>query len=153
MGECLIAAIGEVLGGAATPPIVNAWTKAYGFLANLFIQTEKDVREQAASVSGFTGFTKMNVKEIDSAMSEGKVLYVVPASGLVPKALKGQYSAIVVDGIPGVGESMLTGIVTEESSTELRLLVAENGEKANTHLLKTVRKGSSITVGMVCGAV
>lgn len=108
VGECLIAAIGEVLGPAATPPIVHAWTQAYGFLANLFIQTEKDVRAQAAAASGYNRFTSMTVRDIDSSMGDGKGVYLVPASGLIPKAQKGQYAAINVKNIPGIGESMLT---------------------------------------------
>lgn len=153
VGECLIAAIGEVLGAAATPPIVHAWTQAYGFLANLFILTEQDVRQKAASISGYDGFIPMNVKGIHSASGEGVVLYLVPKSGLIPKAKKGQYAAIVVNDIPKVGESMLTANVSEESESELRLEVPDNGEMSNSHLLKTVVSGSQITVGMICGEV
>ncbi len=147
----MIAAIGDVLGAAATPSIVHAWTQAYGFLANLFIQVEKDIRAEAASISGYDGFVPMTVKGVESANSAGSTLYLVPKSGLIPKAKKGQYAAIVVPDIPNVGESMLTANVSEESSSELRLVVPQNGDMANNHLMKTVKSGSIITVGMICG--
>jgi len=40
VGKYLIQAIGQVLGDAATPPIVDAWTAAYGALAAVFINRE-----------------------------------------------------------------------------------------------------------------
>lgn len=41
VGENLIWAIGHVLGDAATPEIIDAWTKTYGVIADVFIQMEK----------------------------------------------------------------------------------------------------------------
>ncbi|MGL6249842.1 MAG: globin domain-containing protein, partial [Billgrantia desiderata] len=38
VGECLMAAIGEVLGEAVTPDIANAWSALYGELAGLLIE-------------------------------------------------------------------------------------------------------------------
>jgi len=69
VGECLIAAIGKVLGDAATPPIVNAWIEAYDYLAHIFITTENDVRTAAAKVAGYDGFANMSVtkKIVDAA--------------------------------------------------------------------------------------
>ncbi|MDE7469055.1 MAG: hypothetical protein K2M30_02070, partial [Desulfovibrionaceae bacterium] len=37
VGECLLVAIQEVLGDAATPEILTAWEKAYGALAEYYI--------------------------------------------------------------------------------------------------------------------
>ena len=41
VGGCLLKAIKEVLGDAATDEIVEDWKKAFFFLADLFISTEK----------------------------------------------------------------------------------------------------------------
>ena len=47
IGECLLAAMKDVLGDAATPEVMEAWTEAYNSLANIFITREKEIyREQ-----------------------------------------------------------------------------------------------------------
>jgi nitric oxide dioxygenase len=45
VGRFLIQAIGQVLGDAATPDIVDAWTNAYGVLAGVFIGREAQMYE------------------------------------------------------------------------------------------------------------
>ncbi|GAB0494820.1 hypothetical protein MMPV_006116 [Pyropia vietnamensis] len=52
IGSCLIAAIGDVLGAAATPEIVAAWTEAYGFLADALKATEAKVAAGLAEKTG-----------------------------------------------------------------------------------------------------
>ncbi len=43
IGACLIEAIKDVLGDAATPEVLVAWTEAYNNLADIFIGVEKDM--------------------------------------------------------------------------------------------------------------
>ena len=43
VGKCLLQAIQQVLGAAATPEIVSAWADAYGALAELLIGAEEEV--------------------------------------------------------------------------------------------------------------
>lgn len=43
VGKHLLGAIKEVLGDAATDEIINAWEKVYGVLAEVFINTEKEI--------------------------------------------------------------------------------------------------------------
>lgn len=52
VSECMLAAIGEVLGEAATPEIVTGWTEGLDFLSNLLIGLEKDLAEELASKPG-----------------------------------------------------------------------------------------------------
>lgn len=153
IGECLIAAIGQVLGEAATPAIVDAWTQAYDYLANMFVSIEEEIRNKAAAAAGYEGFTEMQVKRIEENIGEnkGKVLHLLPPTGVVPQARAGQYAAIVVMEVAGVGDSMLTATVETESATELRLTVPSNGEAANEKLLGCVEEGMKVTVGMPCG--
>lgn len=153
VGECLIAAIGDVLGEAATPAVVNAWTQAYGYLAGLFINIEKEVYDSASEAAGYRGFTQMTVQQIVDGEDGSKVLYVIPDSGKIPAARQGQYAAIQVNGVPIYDETMLTADINEESDSELRLVVVANGEAANTHLLTTVERGAQLMVGMPCGQV
>ena len=47
IGECLLAAMKDILGDAATPEVMEAWTEAYNSLAAIFITREKEIyREQ-----------------------------------------------------------------------------------------------------------
>ena len=43
IGQNLLAAIKEVLGDAATDEVINAWEEAYGVIAKVFIDIEKDM--------------------------------------------------------------------------------------------------------------
>lgn len=43
VGKHLLEAIKEVLGDAATDEIIDAWAKTYGVLAEVFINTEKEI--------------------------------------------------------------------------------------------------------------
>jgi len=52
VGQHLLAAIKEVLGEAATTDIVDAWAEAYQELADIFIQAEARLYEEAAARPG-----------------------------------------------------------------------------------------------------
>lgn len=43
VGKNLLAAIKDILGDAATDEIMEAWGKAYGVIAEIFIQVEKEI--------------------------------------------------------------------------------------------------------------
>lgn len=43
VGQNLLIAIKEVLGDAATDEVLNAWGEAYGVIAQVFIDVEKDI--------------------------------------------------------------------------------------------------------------
>ena len=45
VGSNLLVAIKEVLGDAATDEVIEAWGKAYGVIADVFIQVEKEIYE------------------------------------------------------------------------------------------------------------
>jgi nitric oxide dioxygenase len=46
VGESLLIAIKEVLGDTATDEVMDAWSEAYGFLAEVFIVKEKELYAQ-----------------------------------------------------------------------------------------------------------
>ncbi|MBP0020017.1 MAG: bacitracin resistance protein BacA [Cyanobacteria bacterium SBLK] len=51
IGECLLAAMKDVLGDAATPEVMAAWAEAYNSLADIFISREKEIyREQETQI-------------------------------------------------------------------------------------------------------
>ncbi|UBH13876.1 globin domain-containing protein [Macrococcus armenti] len=62
VGENLIWAIQHVLGDAATPEIVDAWTKTYGVIADLFIQMEAALYDEA-DWQDFVSFKVVDIKD------------------------------------------------------------------------------------------
>ncbi|NCU17809.1 NO-inducible flavohemoprotein [Pallidibacillus pasinlerensis] len=102
VGENLLYAIKEVLGDAATDEILKAWEEAYGEIANVFIQIEAKMYEEAALKRGgwadFKPFTVVKkVKESDEITS----FYLKALDGTpVPEFQPGQYITVKVV-IPG----------------------------------------------------
>jgi len=105
VGECIIAAIQDVLKEAATPEIVNAWKEAFGYLAEIFINRENQLRKESAEQpGGWEGFRKFvvakKVKESDVAYS----FYLKPQdNGPLPSFHPGQYITIKPENLPSVG--------------------------------------------------
>mgnify|MGYP003674382023 CR=1 FL=1 len=93
VGKHLIASIQEVLGEAATPEILDAWTAAYTQLANLMIGHEASLYEQQTSrVNGWTGWRPFKVKNKVDESTEITSFYLYPADGgKVARHLPGQY--------------------------------------------------------------
>lgn len=77
-----MAAVKKVLGDAATEDVCAAWTEAYGFLASLFISTEKAIREaRAAAPGGWEGWRNFVVKEKVKESDEIVSLHLTPQDG------------------------------------------------------------------------
>lgn len=94
VGHHLIGAIGEVLGDALTNDIKEAWIAAYGQLADIFIQREKQLYDANGSWKDWRKF-KIVKKE---AENEGVTsFYLEPVDGnALPKFLPGQYVSLQV---------------------------------------------------------
>ncbi|WP_050181733.1 NO-inducible flavohemoprotein [Domibacillus robiginosus] len=102
VGEYLLKAIKGVLGEAATDDIINAWAEAYGVIAQVFIDVEKEMYAQAEQQQNgwkdFKGFIiERKVKESSLITS----FYLKAKDGEpVPAYLPGQYITIRTS-IPG----------------------------------------------------
>lgn len=97
----LIGAIGQVLGDAATPEIVDAWTAAYGVLASVFIGREAQLYKADEKWTGWRKFRiSRRVLEADDIAS----FHLEPVDGIVPlpKFLPGQYVSLQVT-VPQLG--------------------------------------------------
>ncbi|OMD00500.1 NO-inducible flavohemoprotein [Paenibacillus sp. FSL R5-0636] len=98
VGETLLAAIGQVLGDAATPEIIDAWAKAYGVIADAFIGVEAEKYREAAEIpGGWSGFRNFvvtkKVKESELITS----FYLSPEDGgAIASYLPGQYITVRV---------------------------------------------------------
>lgn len=96
IGRHLLSSIGEVLGDAATPELLDAWSAAYGQLASLMIGIEADLyAAQADKRGGWTGWrpfvVRTKVVESDGITS----FYLYPADGgAVANHGPGQYLSI-----------------------------------------------------------
>ena len=58
VGHHLIESIKEVLGAAATPELIDAWTAAYGMLADILIKAEQDIYNQQTAAQPRSGIRR-----------------------------------------------------------------------------------------------
>ncbi|WP_367108848.1 globin domain-containing protein [uncultured Psychrobacter sp.] len=76
VGKHLLGAIKEVLGEAANDDIIQAWTQAYDEIADVFIQLEDDMYEQAM----WDGFIPFKVVEKKAAAQDIAAFTVAPVN-------------------------------------------------------------------------
>ncbi|MFT8464444.1 NO-inducible flavohemoprotein [Acetobacter persici] len=104
VGRALLGAIAHVLGDAATPDIMDAWAKAYGFLADVLISRESQIYKAHADAPG--GWEGWRTFTIRSRTQEGACVTsydLVPTDGKPVMAHKpGQYLSFSVT-VPGHG--------------------------------------------------
>src|SRR3954470_15421754 len=98
VGKHLVASIGEVLGDAAKPELLDAWTTAYSELAAIFISTEANLyRDSVAKEGGWTGWRPLIVKKKQKESKEITSFYLYPADGGKKASfLPGQYITVRV---------------------------------------------------------
>ncbi|KAH6640083.1 flavohemo protein [Truncatella angustata] len=94
VGEHLIAAVAAVLGDAVTPEVTDAWTAAYGALADIFINREKALYTAFENWQDWRPF-KIQKKVAES--SEITSFYLAPEDGKeLPLFKPGQYVSLRV---------------------------------------------------------
>jgi nitric oxide dioxygenase len=98
VGKYLLGAIQQVMGDAATPEILDAWSAAYGQLADLMTHGEASLYEASANQpAGWSGFKPFRVQR---KVAESEVMtsfYLVPIDGSpLPPFQPGQYLSIKV---------------------------------------------------------
>lgn len=98
VGNHLIASIKEVLGDAASPELLEAWTKAYYQLADLMSGHEQSIyKKHTNTTGGWTGWRPFKVKNKVVESKEITSLYLYPADGgQVEKHIPGQYISLRV---------------------------------------------------------
>lgn len=98
VGKYLIQAIGQVLGDAATPEIVDAWVAAYGVLAGVFINREGEMYK-ANAAENWVGWRKFRISRKVQESSAITSFYLTPADGTnlpLPTFFPGQYVSLQV---------------------------------------------------------
>lgn len=97
VGEYLLKAMQEKLDLAADDPIIEAWGAAYEIVADVFIQVEKEMYEEAP----WEGFKNMKVEKKVRESDEITSFYFVPEDGSpLPDFKPGQYISVEAS-IPG----------------------------------------------------
>lgn len=96
VGEHLLATLQELGGDAVNEEVLDAWGKAYGFLANIFIGRETELYRQSAATSG--GWTGTRPFRISNKTVESEVItsfLLTPVDELPVMAfLPGQYLSV-----------------------------------------------------------
>ncbi|MFC3041016.1 NO-inducible flavohemoprotein [Virgibacillus xinjiangensis] len=96
VGENLLLAMKEVLGDAATDEILQAWERAYGVIADVFISVEKEMYEEVENKPG--GWVDFRDFEVVRKEKESDVItsfYLRPADGgEVASYQPGQYITV-----------------------------------------------------------
>ena len=102
VGKYLIQAIGQVLGDAATPEIVDAWIAAYGALAQVFINVEGDMYK-ANAAHNWVGWRKFTIARKVPESATITSFYLTPVDNLpLPAFLPGQYVSLQIP-VPELG--------------------------------------------------
>lgn len=98
VGKHLIASIKEVLGDAATPELIDAWTAAYMQLADVLIGAEKAIYDKnAVAEGGWTGWRFFKVAEKSKQTYNVTSFKLVPVdNGKMPEVKAGQYISVRV---------------------------------------------------------
>jgi nitric oxide dioxygenase len=96
VGRHLLASIKEVLGDAASDDLISAWAAAYTELADLFINLESDLYQQATQQEGgWTGWRPFRIGQKVQESEEITSFYLYPIDGgKVPTYKPGQYISV-----------------------------------------------------------
>jgi nitric oxide dioxygenase len=161
VGKHLLAAIQDVMGDAATDEIIGAVAEAYGLLAEVCINREKEIYEsQSSADGGWNGFRKFVV---DKKVPESDIItsfYLRPQDeGPVPGFLPGQYITVRIDHPTTPTSPRNYSLSSMPGSGHFRISVKkETGSGASTpdglistFLHNQVNAGDVIEVGPPCG--
>ncbi|MFD1863596.1 NO-inducible flavohemoprotein [Planococcus chinensis] len=159
VGAHLLLAMKEVLGDAATDEIIQAWSDAYGVIADTFISVERSMYQSTAKQENGWNYFKdfvvaRKVKESDVITS----FYLKPADGSnVPTYIPGQYISVRVS-IPGDPYTLIRQYSLSQASTpdEFRISVKREADNdpngvVSIHLHEKVNEGDRLEVSAPAG--
>jgi nitric oxide dioxygenase len=133
VGEFLLKAIKDVLGAAATPEVINAWGEAYQVIAQVFIDIENEMYEEANTHKweGFQAFKVMKKVE-ESSLITSFYLQAADESD-APTFQPGQYVTV---RLKVSGEEYLVNrqysLSDAPGKNHLRISVKKEGEEQST---------------------
>lgn len=159
VGEFLLKAMEEVLGDAATDDIINAWTEAYGVIADAFIDVEKSMYQKtAAQDNGWIYFKDFTVARKTKESEVITSFYLVPSDkSNVPAYIPGQYISVRLS-IPGEKYTMIRQYSLSQASKpdEFRISVKREADNdpngvISNYLHEHIKEGDRIEVSAPAG--
>ena len=146
VGSSLIKAIGQVLGQAATPEVVAAWTEAYVFLADLLIGVERGKYDKTLEKpGGWEGYKEFIVAKKEKESDTITSFYLQPKDGTDIVAYDGgQYISIRVD-IPGEEKTVRNYSLSDWDADYLRISVKKDG-LVSKYLHDTIEDGDTVEI-------
>ncbi|MGI8384253.1 NO-inducible flavohemoprotein [Robertmurraya sp. P23] len=162
VGKHLLLAIKDVLGDAATDDIIDAWGKAYGVIADVFIQVEKEMYEETVAQSG--GWNNFREFTVAKKVKESEVItsfYLQPKDGEgIPTFTPGQYISIRVK-IAGEEYTHIRQYSLSDSPEKEYYRISVKKEtsssehipngKVSTYLHDTIQEGDTLEVTAPAG--
>lgn len=134
VGKHLIASIKEVLGEAATPELIDAWTAAYMQLADVLIGAEKAIYDNnAVAEGGWTGWRFFKVAEKSKQTDNVTSFKLVPVdNGKMPEVKAGQYISVrvFVKGQDLIQPRQYTVVKADATSLTIAVKKIEAAEKS-----------------------
>lgn len=148
VGECLMEAIGAVLGDAVTEEIADAWQTAYQQLADLLIKVEEEIYQNNSERRG--GWRGERLFRIAGIVKESEVIssfYLMPCDGeAVIDFTPGQYVGLI---LTINGESMRRNYSLSDAPGKegLRISVKhEDGGVVSGYLHQQAREGDVLAL-------
>ncbi|MCI2008985.1 MAG: NO-inducible flavohemoprotein [Acetobacter peroxydans] len=154
VADALLGAIGHVLGDAATPEIMDAWGKAYWFLADVLIGREKQIYdEHEQAPGGWKGWRAFKVRARRQETPEIASFDLVPADGGVLFRHKaGQYLSFRLD-IPGHGSQRRNYSISSAPGADHYRITVRHHELGlvSSWLHENVREGDTLLAANPAG--
>jgi len=99
IGQYLLASVKAVVGDAVTDETLDAWRQAYGVLADLFIEVERDLRQNnARAPGGWEGYRPLVVRQKIQECEDVTSFHLASADGgPLPHYEAGQYVCFRVE--------------------------------------------------------
>ena len=130
VGQHLLGAIQEVLGDAATPQLLYAWSEAYSELATALIDAEKAMYASANIYPG--QLRDMRVTEVRDESEDIKAFVLEPVDGLAAPAFKpGQYVSVSVNFDDGTTQLRQYSLSDAPNGRTLRISVKRERRDEN----------------------
>ncbi len=153
VGECLMEAIGAVLGDAVTPEIADAWGTAYQQLADILIGVEEQIyQNHSERRGGWRGERQFRIREITAESDVIGSFYLEPCDGeQVIDFLPGQYVGLLLT-IDGQSVRRNYSLSNAPGKKWLRISVKrEDDGLVSGYLHQHARVGDVLTLTAPCG--
>ncbi|MHC5251577.1 globin domain-containing protein [Listeria kieliensis] len=149
VGHYLIQAIGIVLGDASTDEIIEAWTAAYGEIAQVFIDAEKEMYKEEAW-HDFKPFTVISVEK----PADGFVKIGLQSDFGIGKVIPGEYITVRIkkDGETYFSNRHYSIYAADETKNQVHIAIRkENKGIISNYLTQEVKPGDEICLSAPAG--